>query len=224
MDLPTNPQGTVKSKVDAPELVAKRRSQFINAAIDLFGQHGYHVTTIREIAQAAKVSIGLIYQYVEDKEDILFLALLTVLDTYAQEIPKALEGLEDPLERFRAAVHAYCHVNDSNANATVLAYRETKSLRKERRVAIQQKELDSNALIAACIQDCIDAGIFEKTIDIELMTYQLVMFSHAWALKSWRFRGMMSVDTYVDRGLDLMLGPVLTVRGRRVYQRQRPAL
>jgi TetR/AcrR family transcriptional regulator, cholesterol catabolism regulator len=41
------------------------------------------------------------------------------------------------------------------------------------------------------------------------------MFRHAWALKAWRFRGRMTVDQYVDRGLALMLGPVLTPRGRR---------
>ena len=66
----------VRSKVDVPGLVEKRRAQFIDSAIDLFGQRGYHVTTIRDIAQAAGVSIGLIYQYVEDKEDILFLVLV----------------------------------------------------------------------------------------------------------------------------------------------------
>jgi AcrR family transcriptional regulator len=215
-----NAPGSVKSKVEVPELVEKRRAQFIDAAISLFGQHGYHVTTIREIALAAKVSIGLIYQYVEDKEDILFLALITVLDMYKQEIPAALEGVDDPLQRFRTAVHTYCRVVDKNVNATVLAYRETKSLRKERRALIQQKELETNALIAACIEQCIAAGLFDKETDVELMTYQLVMFSHAWALKAWHFRGMMSVDSYVDRGLDLMLGSVLTPSGQRAHARE----
>ena len=48
----------VKSKVEVPELIEKRRGQIIKAAIELFGKRGYHVTTIRDIAERANVSIG----------------------------------------------------------------------------------------------------------------------------------------------------------------------
>lgn len=207
---------TVKSKVVVRELIEMRRGQIITAAIELFGKRGYHVTTIRDIAKRADVSIGLIYQYVSDKEDVLFLALIEVLDSYQRAIPTALTGFDTPLERFCAAVRAYCRVNDEKGDATVLAYRETKSLRKQRRDLIKEKEIESNDLIAACIKDCIVAGLFAK-IDVELFTYQIVMFCHAWALKAWRFRRRMSVDQYVRRGLKLMLGPVLTAKGERVF-------
>jgi len=208
----------VKSKVEVPELVEKRRKQIIKAAISLFGKRGYHVTTIRDVAIRAKVSIGLIYQYVEDKEDVLFLALCEVLDSYIREIPVALAELRDPMARFHAAVKAYCEVIDQNVDATVLAYRETKSLRRERRNLIKQKEIETNKLIAACIEDCIAAGLFER-IDVELFTYQIVLFCHAWALKAWRFGAMMTVDDYVARGIGLMLNPVVTARGKRDYDR-----
>lgn len=206
----------VKSKVDVPELIEKRRRQIVKAAIHLFGKRGYHVTTIRDIAGHANVSIGTIYQYVSDKEDVLFLALIEVLDGYLRCIPAALDGVVDPLTRFQVAVHAYCAVNGENVDATLLAYRETKSLRKARRNLIMQKEVETNKLIAACIEDCIAAGLF-NAIDIELFTYQIVMFSHSWALKAWRFHRLMSLDDYVERGLDLMLNSVLTAKGSQVF-------
>ena len=213
-----NSLASVKSKVEVPELIERRRAQFIDAAIGLFGQHGYHVTTIKQIADAAGVSIGLIYQYVQDKEDILFLALIHVLDSYKQHIPQALEGIEAPLDRFRAAVHAYCQVNADNVNGTILAYRETKSLRKQRRLLIQQKETETNALIASCIEDCLEAKLFNP-VDVELLTYQVVMFCHAWALKAWHFRGRMSVDEYVERGIALMMNPILSPKGKRALRK-----
>lgn len=206
----------VKSKVEVPELIEKRRGQIVKAAINLFAKRGYHVTTIRDIAGRANVSIGTIYQYVSDKEDVLFLALIEVLDSYLRCIPVALEGVVDPLARFQVAVHAYCAVNGEKIGATVLAYRETKSLRKARRSLIMQKELETNKLIAACIEDCIVAGLF-NAIDVELFTYQIVMFSHSWALKAWRFHRLMSLDEYVERGLNLMLKSVLTPKGEQVF-------
>lgn len=206
----------VKSKVTVPELIEKRRGQIIKAAIKMFGKRGYHVTTIRDIAVHANVSVGTIYQYVSDKEDVLFLALIEVLDSYLRSIPAALEGVVDPLERFQVAVHAYCAVNGEKIDATVLAYRETKSLRKVRRHLMMQKELATNKLIAACIQDCVAAGLFSN-IDIELFTYQIVMFSHSWALKAWRFHRLMSLDDYVERGLKQMLNSVLTTKGEQAF-------
>jgi len=208
----------VKSKVEVPELIEKRRREIVRAAIGLFGKRGYHVTTIRDVADRAKVSVGLIYQYVQDKEDVLFLALIEVLDSYRRRIPADLKDLRDPMERFCTAVRAYCDVIDQNVDATVLAYRETKSLRRERRNLIKQKETETNALIGACVEDCIAAGLFDP-VDVEFFTYEIVMFCHAWALKAWRFAGSMPVDGYVQRGLDLMLHGLLTARGRREYDR-----
>jgi AcrR family transcriptional regulator len=211
----------VASTVSDRELVDKRRAQIVRAAAELFGERGYHVTTVRDIALRAEVSIGLIYQYFAEKEDVLFLVLRDVLEAYRREIPKALAGVTGPLARLRAAVHAYCRVNDANADATVLAYRETKSLCSERRRAMREQELATNVLLGACVDDCIEAGLFHE-VDKELLVYQIVMFSHAWALKAWRFRRMMTVDQYVDRGLDLMLNAVLTGAGGRAYRQSAP--
>ena len=205
---------SVSSKVEDAALVTRRRSQVLGAAIELFGKRGYHSTAVKDIAKRAGVSTGLVYQYFGDKEDVLFLALQTVLETYKEKIPRATEGIDNPLERFKAAVHAYCRVIDANVDATVLAYRETKSLSRARRDVIKRKEAETNALIEAHVRDCIRAGLFEK-IDAELFTYQIVMIAHAWALKAWHYAGMMTVDQYVDRNLALLLGPVLTERGRR---------
>jgi hypothetical protein len=41
------------------------------------------------------------------------------------------------------------------------------------------------------------------------------MFCHAWALKAWHFARTMDVDTYVERGLRLMLRGVLTRNGTK---------
>ena len=204
---------SVKSKVEDTVLIARRRSQVLAAAIELFGKRGYHPTTVREIAERAGLSTGLVYQYFGDKEDVLYLGLQTVLDSYRERIPAATEGILDPLERFRATVHAYCRVIDANIDATVLAYRETKSVSRERRGVIMQKEIDTNALIEAEVRGCIKAGLFEKT-DVGLLTYLIVMFAHAWALKAWHFRGRMTVEQYADRNLALLLNPVLTEQGR----------
>ncbi len=137
-----------------------------------------------------------------------------VLSAYQRQIPPALENIHDPLQRLITAVRTHCRINGSAVDATVLAYRQTKSLCRARRDAIKQKELEANELIAACVRDCIESGLFGE-IDIDMLVYQIVMFSHMWALKAWHFAARMDVDAYVDRGLKLMLRGVLTAAGER---------
>jgi AcrR family transcriptional regulator len=47
------------------------RGQILTAALDLFASKGYRATTMRDIAQAAGVSLGLAYRYFSSKEDLL---------------------------------------------------------------------------------------------------------------------------------------------------------
>lgn len=202
----------VKSQVTDEALVRQRRGQVVAAAVHLFSRQGYYTTTVQAVARQAGVSPGLIYQYVRDKEDLLLLSILDVLDSYANEIPKALEGRSDPLDRCCAAVRAYCRVVDDRREATVLAYRSTKSLSPERRQFVKDAEGETNRLITEAVQACIDAGLF-RPIDAELATYQLVMYAHAWALKHWHFAGRIDFETYVAQGLDVFLNGAVTAEG-----------
>lgn len=48
-----------------------RRQQVIDAAIKCFARKGLHDTTMKDIAQEAGVSYGIVYHYFRNKEDII---------------------------------------------------------------------------------------------------------------------------------------------------------
>lgn len=206
--------GDVQALVTDPRLVEERRGQIVRAAIKLFSEDGYYTTTIQQIARQAGISTGLIYQYFRDKDDILFLSLKMVLDTYEKEIPSQLEGVVHPVERLCVSVWAYCHVVDAMREATVLAYRSTKSLRPDRRVLIKDAETRTNQLIEDCLHACV-AGGYMREVNEYLLAYQLVMFAHSWALKHWVLREHYALDSYIGEGIELLIEPYLTAKGRR---------
>lgn len=208
----------VKSRVTDEALVQRRRGQIVAAAVELFSRQGYYNTTILDVARKAGVSSGLIYQYVSDKDDVLLLALASVLDLYRQEIPRALGGLTDPLERWFAAIRAYCRVVDQHRTATVLAYRSTKSLPSDRREVIKQSEIETNGLIAACLRACIAPGLF-RPVNVNVVTYQIVTFAHTWALKYWRLKDLCNLDEYISTGLDLFAHALFTPAGWRHHRK-----
>jgi len=64
--------------------VAARREQIIQAAAWLFASKGFHRTTTRDIAESAEVSEGTLYNYFENKADLL-IGIMDML-TAAQQI------------------------------------------------------------------------------------------------------------------------------------------
>lgn len=212
--------GSVESLVADPKLVGERREQIVKAATKLFSEQGYYVTTIQDIAREAGISVGLIYQYFKDKDDVLFLTLKLVLETYENVIPAALEGAEHPLERLCLAIGAYCRVVDRLRDATVLTYRSTKSLRADRRTFIKEGETRTNRLLEGCLRACISAG-HVRPINDSLLVYQYVLFAHAWALKQWSLRGLYSLEDYIEEGIKLLVEPYLTDKGHAAMARLR---
>lgn len=206
----------VKSQVEDADLVTQRRAQFVRTAITLFSRKGYHAATVKDIAEATGVSPGLIYQYVTDKEDILFLALQLIVHTNKRAVPAAMSKAKHPVHKFVAGFKAYCSVIDANRDATILTYRETKSLRADQREAIKNMEIESNELIGRCVKLCIDGGYF-RPIDIELFVYHAIMVAHTWALKYWRFKHTRTLDKYVSANLDFLMRAVVTDEGWNTY-------
>ena len=211
----------VRSIVEDPELVVKRRAQLVSAAIKLFGRDGFHSTTVKDIAAAAGVSAGLVYQYVHDKQDLLFLALNHIVEMIKREIPAALENVEDPILRVRTAVDAYARVIDANREAVLLTYRESKSLTQQYKEVLKSLESETNRLISSCIERCIRMGNLRKT-NVELLTYHLVVVAQAWPLKYWRLRSITTLDEYIAVNIHSVWEFFLTDKGREHYQRVLP--
>ncbi len=202
----------IESSIEDPERIERRREQIVDAAVRRFAVNGYYRTTIKDIADAAGFSSGLIYSYVKDKEDVLFLVFMSLFRTYQRDIPRRLEGVIDPLQRFCTAVRAYCEAVDRNVGATVVGYRESASLRPELRKAIQKMELETNKLISGPIEECIKAGYF-RSVNVDLLTFRLVFLAHGWALKHWHFAGVISLAGYIEEGLTSFLNDLLTPSG-----------
>ncbi|ARI77373.1 TetR/AcrR family transcriptional regulator [Halobacillus mangrovi] len=73
------------------EHLAKRRAKILNAAKQVFIEHGYERTTMKLVMDAADVSRGGLYQYFSNKED-LYEALLEA------DLSEAVSATEETLE------------------------------------------------------------------------------------------------------------------------------
>jgi AcrR family transcriptional regulator len=76
------------------QLIEARRAQILDAAASVFADKGFHRATTKEIATRAGVSEGTIYNYFENKADLLIgiMTRLAKLEGLDQELADALRG------------------------------------------------------------------------------------------------------------------------------------
>jgi AcrR family transcriptional regulator len=86
---------TVKNKPNSRKIqMEERRLQILDTAIPVFAERGFTKTTVKDIADAAGISNGLMYHYFPSKEKLLEAAVER--HSFLPQLRKALIGTENP--------------------------------------------------------------------------------------------------------------------------------
>ena len=88
------------------ERKAARRRRILDAAVRLFGERGYHSTTVPMIVESAASSTGSFYSYFDNKEDVFVAAVRDVGDALSRNLNEAIDRHQRADEQLRAAVEA----------------------------------------------------------------------------------------------------------------------
>jgi AcrR family transcriptional regulator len=195
-----------------------RRRQVLDAAVAVMQRTGFHEMSMQALADEASVSVGLLYKYFGGKEDILLAAVLAILDSFRDQLEPAMDAAgDDPVERLAAGFRRYVEIIDGDRDAVVLTYRESRTLDRTGRERIKALEVDTAAPLRAALEEGIARGLM-RSVDADLVTYDLMLLAHGWALKGWHFGPVYSVDSFVRAQTSLMLGSLLTPTHQRRYR------
>src|ERR1700735_1278322 len=75
--------------------VARRRGQFLDAGLELFGTDGYRATTVRGLCKQAKVTDRYFYESFSGTEDLLAAVYQTCMGRVQQRVVTALASVRD---------------------------------------------------------------------------------------------------------------------------------
>ena len=165
------------------------RDAILSAALKLFSDEGYDNVSMRRIASKIEYSVGTIYLYFKDRDEIFFeLHKLGFEEFYKRQL--AVQDVKDPLERLTEHGLAYIQF----AIDQPMYYDLMFISRIPAKTIIKQHEWKSGNrtydILKLNISQAKDAGKF-KDIDIEVAAFSLWSFVHGISSLFVRDRMMM---------------------------------
>ena len=89
-----------RTKEQFEEIRNKSREKIENIALELFALKGYHATSISQIADKADISKGLLYNYYQNKEQLLNAVVMKVFDEIMRIVQMNVElPAEEQIEK-----------------------------------------------------------------------------------------------------------------------------
>jgi len=193
-------------KIKNRALIEKRRQQIADSAMKLFAKKGYHNTSVRDIANLSNISTGSIYDYVRNKEDILFLVSQSFFENLEQEMERALKGLDDPLMKLKAAIEAALSVIDNFQEYVLITYRESKYFKKQDLIGIFKQESFIINIFLRIIEEGNRMSVFNVREPFAVANL-LSLMTHCWALKRYNLKEL-SLFNFKETLIETALGGI----------------
>jgi TetR/AcrR family transcriptional regulator, cholesterol catabolism regulator len=191
-----------------------RRQAIEDVASDLFREHGYAGTSIRDIARALSVQGASLYAHVTSKEDVLW----AIVDRAASRFEAAADRAEadaearrpgDPTEALAALVRGHIAVLTADVGEASVFVHEWRALGPERRGAILERRDAYQARFRRRIEDGIAVGALAMT-DASIAASTILSAVNgvaAWYDPNGRLPADRIADHLVDLSMRMLANP-----------------
>ncbi len=205
----------IPTQIKDERLVARRRRQIVDASVELFMAWGFHKTTTRQIASAAGVSIGLLYEYISTKDDILFLVCEAIHAEMHAAVTEALDRTEEGVHPLAVAIREYFLVCHRLSDHIVLIYQEMHSLP----VNWRNKVMENEEKITDLFVDVLKGLMQKRTLPnlemgvINLAAHNISVLGHMWAFRRWMLSNRYTIEEYIKIQTSFILTLVTNNQG-----------
>jgi len=183
----------VQSRVKDKNLISEKRRQIIEGAIQVFKRKGYHKATVREIAREAHIGLGSIYDYVNSKDDILYLFFENYATTFFEKVAPRAAMVSDPVLRLEVMYRAYVEAAIELEDQVMLAYTQARYVKKHYLKDILQKEFEIVEHFQEAIRQ-LGVGPFDSFLEANFLVFSGVFG----VLRRWILRPRYNHREIID--------------------------
>lgn len=160
----------IKARVKDKNLINEKRKQIIAGAIQVFKKKGYHKATVREIAREANIGLGSIYDYVNSKDDILYLFFENYVTTFFDKVQSRAAQIPDPLARLEITFRAFVEAAMELEEQVMLSYTQARYVKKNYLKIILRKESEIVEHFRKILCE-VGAGSFDPFLEANFLVF-----------------------------------------------------
>jgi AcrR family transcriptional regulator len=165
------------------------REAILSAALKLFSDEGYENVTMRKIADKIEYSVGTIYLYFKDRDEIFFeLHNRGFAEFYQKQL--SVQHIKDPIERLFAHGMAYIEFAMENQEYYDVMFISRTSAKTLHQFEHWMEGERTYGLLKLNIKQAMEAGHFSGA-DLEVAAFSLWSFVHGISSLFVRDRMMM---------------------------------
>ena len=185
---------------------SKRPQEIIRCALNLFVKQGYETTSMKDIADACKMSKGNFYNYFAAKKNLVDAILELANDEYLINTEKEIHKIKlmGPEEALKRQIKLYLRNVDNNKDAYIFINHVVFNLEKNDRQPIYQ----TAAAIAHGFERILSAGVrngsFRK-MNVKTVASNITALCTGWAYYRWGLRYLCTLKQYEKELLALTL-------------------
>jgi AcrR family transcriptional regulator len=170
----------------------------LKAAIAVMAEHGYHGTSVRDIAERAELSPAALYYHFTSKQDVLATIMERGIERLLMRTRTALaEAGEAPEDRLSAIVAVQVLFHLESQGATLLGTTELRALEEPLRSKHKAKRLQQQRVFDQVVEEGVAQGAFTTTLPVEAARAIVVMCT---GVAGWFSpRGKLSREQVVRR-------------------------
>lgn len=197
-------QHTDMIRIKKEHVAVKNLIRIIDSTLRLASTKGFHAMTLRDLCADSGFSIGGLYAYIRNKNDLLVLIQGHGFMLTRSTLRKSIRDISDPFERLRAAVSAHLFLSEIMLPWFYFSFMEVKSLPKaemKTAIAVEQE-------IEDIFFDIIDSGVRQgvfRSDNARLLASMIKAMMQDWYLKRRKHRNQsITVSQYADFMIDML--------------------
>ena len=183
-----------KTRTYQPE---KTRAAIVKSGLKMFGNRGYHGSSVGDIATAAKITKGAFYHHFKSKEELLVLIHQEYADYQYKAMRDAMSDSLSSAEQLSALITCIVEaVGRYKLNVTVY-FQERRYLTKSNLAKANRQRNELETAFMEVIEKGIDNGEFRKDLDARVACLGILGMC-AWTYQWYSPRGRLTATDVAD--------------------------
>ena len=143
--------------------------RILEASVKVFADHGFHQSTVSQIAKKAGVADGTIYLYFKNKEDILVQIFNYKTKQIFERFREVVDSADNPIEKLRNLIRRHLQEFQQDRNLAVVYLAETRQINRvmEDQIKIMSKMYFD--LVAEILEQGQQNGNFRTVLHLGLV-------------------------------------------------------